>query len=94
MFIRRKYWNTNFRLKNSKNRFVIIEASSFQLSHSKFICPDFAFFLNLTNDHLDWHGNMKKLFKFKIKNFSIFKKKIIMQLLIKNLKKIFLKKKF
>ena len=43
-------------LKNFKNSFVIIEASSFQLSHSKFICPDYALFLNFTNDHLDWHG--------------------------------------
>ena len=43
-------------LKNQKKSFVIIEASSFQLSHSKFICPDY-FFLNLTNDHLDWHGS-------------------------------------
>ena len=29
-------------LKSFKNSFVIIEASSFQLSHSKFICPDYA----------------------------------------------------
>ena len=36
-------------LKNTKNSFVIIEASSFQLSHSKFIRPDFAIFLNLSN---------------------------------------------
>ena len=46
-------------LKNFKNSHVIIEASSFQLSHSQFICPDYALFLNLTNDHLDWHGNKK-----------------------------------
>ena len=44
-------------LKNIKNRYIIIEASSFQLSHSKFISPDYAIFLNLSNDHLDWHGN-------------------------------------
>jgi UDP-N-acetylmuramoylalanine-D-glutamate ligase len=31
----------------SKNNFIIIEASSFQLSHSQFICPDFALFLIL-----------------------------------------------
>ena len=35
-------------LKNFKNSFVIIEASSFQLSHSKFICPDYALFLNFS----------------------------------------------
>ena len=33
-------------LKFTKNCFVIIEASSFQLSHSKFICPNYALFLN------------------------------------------------
>ena len=31
-------------LKKPKDSFVIIEASSFQLSHSKFIRPDYAFF--------------------------------------------------
>ena len=45
-------------LKITKNTYVVIEASSFQLSHSKFIRPDYAFLLNITNDHLDWHGNM------------------------------------
>ena len=57
-------------VKNSKNSYVIIEASSFQLSHSKFICPDYAFFLNLTNDHLDWHGNMNNYLNSKLKNFQ------------------------
>ena len=57
-------------LKSSKNSYVIIEASSFQLSHSKFICPDYAFFLNLTNDHLDWHGNKKNYLNSKLKIFQ------------------------
>ena len=56
-------------IKNSKNYYVVIEASSFQLSHSKFICPDYAFFLNLTNDHLDWHGSMKNYLNSKFKIF-------------------------
>ena len=58
-------------LKFTKNCYVIIEASSFQLSHSKFICPDYAFLLNLTNDHLDWHGNMKNYLKSKLKIFGL-----------------------
>ena len=53
-------------LKNFKNSYVIIEASSFQLSPLQFINPDFALFLNFTNDHLDWHRSMEKLFKCKI----------------------------
>ena len=51
-------------LKNLRNKYIIIEASSFQLAYSKFITPDYAFFLNLSNDHLDWHGSKKKLSKF------------------------------
>ena len=37
--------NPIFNLNKVNNSFVIIEASSFQLSHSKFIKPDYAFFL-------------------------------------------------
>ena len=58
-------------LKIFKNSFVIIEASSFQLSHSKFIQPDFAFFLNFTNDHLEWHGSMNEYFNSKLKIFHL-----------------------
>ena len=43
--------NPILNLNNVKDSFVIIEASSFQLSHSKFIKPDFAFFLNFTKTH-------------------------------------------
>ena len=55
-------------LNIKKDNFLIIEASSFQLSYSKFIRPDYAILLNITNDHLDWHKNMKdyKNSKFKI----------------------------
>ena len=48
----------------------MIEASSFQLSHSKFIRPDYAFLLNITNDHLDWHGNMSNYTNSKLKIFK------------------------
>ena len=79
-------------LKSSKNNYIIIEASSFQLSHSKFICPDYAFFLNLTNDHLDWHGNMNnylnsklKIFRLQTKNhYAIINKKLKNNFLRKN----------
>ena len=57
-------------LKSKKNDFLIIEVSSFQLSHSKFICPDYAILLNISNDHLDWHGNKKN---YKNSKFKIFK---------------------
>jgi len=56
-------------LKLKKNNYIVIEASSFQLSHSKFISPDYALLLNITNDHLDWHGSMKNYIKSKFKIF-------------------------
>ena len=49
-------------LQTKKKVYFVIEASSFQLSHSKFIKPDIAMLLNLTVDHLDWHGSMKIIF--------------------------------
>ena len=58
-------------LKIKKNSYVVIEASSFQLSHSKFICPDYAILLNITNDHLDWHGNMSNYINSKLKIFAL-----------------------
>tara|TARA_B100000941_G_scaffold287818_1_gene263632 strand:- start:81 stop:1349 length:1269 start_codon:yes stop_codon:yes gene_type:complete len=71
-------------LNIQKNNFLVIEVSSFQLAYSKYICPDYAILLNITNDHLDWHGNMKnymdskfKIFKLQNKNqFSIVNKKL------------------
>lgn len=80
-------------LKKFKNTFVIIEASSFQLSHSQFIRPDFAFFLNISNDHLDWHGNMKNYINSKLKIFRLQTKKNY-ALGNQKLKKIFKKNKF
>ncbi len=80
-------------LNKVNNSFVIIEASSFQLSHSKFICPDFALFLNFTNDHLDWHGSTNAYLNAKLK---IFKNQKISQyaLINKNLINIFNKNNF
>lgn len=49
---------------------VIIEASSFQLAYSQFVRPDYAIILNITNDHLDWHGSTKKYINSKFKIFS------------------------
>ena len=54
-------------LKLKKSNFLIIEASSFQLAYSKFICPDFAILLNISNDHLDWHGSMANYVSAKFK---------------------------
>ena len=77
-------------LKIKKRSFVIIEASSYQLAYSKFIHPNFAILLNITNDHLDWHGNMKNYINAKFKIFSLQRKKdfsIIHNKLAKKFKK-------
>jgi UDP-N-acetylmuramoylalanine--D-glutamate ligase len=59
----------NLKIKN--DIIFVIETSSFQLSHSQFIQPDYAILLNITNDHLDWHGSMKEYIKSKFKIFNL-----------------------
>jgi UDP-N-acetylmuramoylalanine--D-glutamate ligase len=80
-------------LKIQKNSYVVIEASSFQLAHSKFIRPDYAFLLNITNDHLNWHGNMLNYINSKTKIFKL-QENNQFALVNKKLKQIFRKRKF
>ena len=58
-------------IKLTKNIYFVIEASSFQLSHSQYIRPDYAILLNITNDHLDWHGSMQNYINAKLKIFNL-----------------------
>ena len=58
-------------LKVKKNSTIIIEASSFQLFYSKFVKPNYAIILNISNDHLDWHGSMNNYILSKMKIFSL-----------------------
>jgi len=75
-------------LNNKKNSLFLIEASSFQLAYSKFIKPTYGMILNISNDHLDWHGNMKNyiISKFKIfllqnsSEYSILKDKSLIKI--------------
>ena len=55
-------------LKN--NPLVIIEASSYHLAYSKFIKPDYAIIINISIDHLDWHGSFENYINSKLKIFS------------------------
>ena len=80
-------------LKVRKNIFFVIEASSFQLSHSKFIHPDYAILLNIANDHLDWHGSKQAYIKSKLKIFDLQNRKNF-ALVNENLKDIFKRKKY
>ncbi len=81
----------DFKIK--KNIFLIIEASSFQLSHSKFIHPNYSILLNITNDHLDWHGSKQNYLQSKFKIFNL-QKKNDFALINKNLKNVFRKKRY
>ena len=79
-------------LKIKKDSLLIIEASSFQLAHSKFIKPDYGLLLNISNDHLDWHGTMKDYINSKFKIFEN-QNKNQFALVNKNYKDLFKKKR-
>jgi UDP-N-acetylmuramoylalanine--D-glutamate ligase len=82
------------KLKSNKNTVIVIEASSYQLSYSKFVKPSCALILNISNDHLEWHGNMKNYVNSKFKIFLLQNRQNISILKQKKLIKIFKKKKF
>ncbi len=63
--------NPVLNIQQNKKNFFVIEASSFQLSHSKFIHPNYAILLNITNDHLDWHGSKRNYINSKFKIFKL-----------------------
>ena len=81
------------KLKSKKNTYFVIEASSFQLAHSQFIHPDYAILLNISNDHLDWHGSVKNYTDSKFKIFNLQKKENF-ALINTKLKSYFKKKKY
>ena len=80
-------------LKIKKNIFFVIEASSFQLSHSRFIHPNYAILLNITNDHVDWHGSIQSYIKSKLKIFYL-QEQNNFALVNNNFKAIFRRKKY
>ncbi len=75
--------------KFTKKEVYVIEASSFQLEYSKFVKPYCAAILNITQDHLEWHGSKKKYVKSKIKIFKNQTKNDIAFLNDFNLRKIY-----
>ena len=56
--------------KFDDRKIYIIESSSYQLEYSKFIKPTFALFLNISKDHINWHGSMKNYINSKLKIFK------------------------
>jgi UDP-N-acetylmuramoyl-L-alanyl-D-glutamate--2,6-diaminopimelate ligase len=64
-------------LNESEDEAVVMEVSSHGLEQKRIegITYDQAIFLNLTHDHLDYHGTMESYFKCKAKLFSYLKRK-------------------
>ena len=81
-------------LKIKRKSIIIIEASSFQLSHTKFIKPNFAAILNISSDHLDWHNTITNYQNSKFKIFSKQDSSDIALLSDDNLVNLFYKKKY
>ena len=60
--------------KIKKKQFLLIEASSYQISYNKYFKTDYAIILNLSVDHLERHRNIKQYAEAKIKLISDQKK--------------------
>ena len=61
----------------SKRTIFIVEASSYQISYSKYFKTDYGAILNLSVDHLERHRNLNEYAKSKLKLiYSQDKKKI------------------
>lgn len=54
---------------DSKDVFVV-EASSFQLEHTRTFKPRVSLILNITPDHINWHGNYENYINSKLKIFK------------------------
>ncbi len=65
----------DYNLGKKRDVVLVIEMSSFQLEYSKHVRPDHAILINITKDHLDWHGSMKNYTNAKLKIFSLQNKK-------------------
>jgi len=50
--------------------YYVLEISSYQMFHSPTLSPYIAIFMNLTPDHLDWHGGLENYIAAKRKLFS------------------------
>ncbi len=53
-----------------KPDFLVVEVSSFQLTYCSTFAPKIAVWLNLTPDHLDWHGDLDSYVKAKERLFA------------------------
>lgn len=57
-------------IQSKKEDMFVIEASSFQLEHTKYFRPKVSLILNLAPDHIDWHGSFENYIDSKKKIFK------------------------
>ena len=57
-------------IKINKKTLLVIEASSFQLAKIDKLIFDHAFLLNISKDHIEWHGTFKKYVDSKLNIFK------------------------
>lgn len=55
---------------SEKDDIFVIEASSFQLEHTRYFKPKVSLIINLAPDHIDWHGSYENYIKAKKKVFA------------------------
>jgi UDP-N-acetylmuramoylalanine--D-glutamate ligase len=55
---------------DKKPDFLVVEVSSYQLAYCSAFAPMIAVWLNLTPDHLDWHGDLERYIEAKRKLFE------------------------
>ena len=51
----------------SQSEFLVLEISSYQMETTPSLKPDVAVWLNITEDHLDWHENFEAYLAAKLK---------------------------
>ena len=57
-------------LKINKKTLLVVEASSYQLAKIDKLNFDYAFLLNISKDHIEWHGTFKKYIDSKLNIFK------------------------
>ncbi len=57
-------------LEGKKHDYLVVEVSSFQLHYTRLFAPQVGVWLNLTPDHVDWHGSLEEYVKAKNKLFA------------------------
>ncbi|MCL1879713.1 MAG: UDP-N-acetylmuramoyl-L-alanine--D-glutamate ligase [Actinomycetia bacterium] len=56
--------------ERADDEYIVAELSSFQLANSPSIAPEAAILLNITTDHISWHGSFDAYYEAKLRVFS------------------------